>query len=305
MGLPQHIPLPPRDGVSASFVWCPKGDWPCFLDFLLERFPGVTREAWLSRMARGEVLDMEAQRVQPDSAFRSGACLFYYREIEDEADIPFQEQILYVDEHLVVADKPHFLPVIPSGRFLQQTLLVRLKRRLNLPDLVPIHRIDRETAGIVIFSHNASSRGRYQALFRERVVSKVYEAVAPLMANVNFPYVHRSRIEQGERFFTMRECDGEPNTETRIELLARNQTLAWYRLFPLTGRQHQLRVHLAALGAPILHDGFYPVALPDKGDDFSQPLQLLARSLQFVDPISGWEREFVSQYQLAAIQQFL
>lgn len=295
-------PLPLRDGVAASYVWLPEGEWPDLLAFLLSRFPQVSEATWLQRMARGEVVDAQGTLLAPHSAFRRGQQIFYYRELEQETPIPFQETILFQDAHLLVVDKPHFLPVIPSGRFLQETLLVRLKKRFDMPHLTPIHRLDRETAGVVVFSHCLESRGAYQALFQQRAVDKVYEALAPSPqaagVTLTFPLLRTSRIEQGEPFFTMREVAGEANAETRLEILAEYGALNLYRLLPRTGRTHQLRVHMAALGLPIVNDAFYPVALPCKGDDVSQPLQLLARSLAFDDPLTGARREFVSQRQL-------
>lgn len=298
---PPAAPLPLRDGVAPSYLWLPPGAWPNLLAFLLDYYPQVEKAVWLSRMARGEVVDASGQVLAPDSAYRQGLRIFYYREIEAETPIPFAETILFQDQHLLVVDKPHFLPVIPGGRFLQETLLVRLKKRFDLPDLTPVHRLDRETAGVVIFSHQRASRGAYQALFRERVVHKVYEALAAPLTTPgahDFPFTYRSRIEQGTPFFRMQEVAGEPNAETVIELLQARGALNLYRLRPVTGRTHQLRVHMAALGAPIQNDGFYPDALPCKGDDFSQPLQLLARSIAFADPLSGQWREFASLRQL-------
>ena len=249
-------------------------------------------------MQDGEVVDGQGRPLQPETPYREGMRIFYYRELEAETPIPFEETILYQDAHLLVVDKPHFLPVTPSGRFLHETLLVRLKRSTGLTHLSPIHRLDRETAGIVVFSIQPGSRGLYQALFRERTVSKVYEALAPHLPEVNFPFSYRSRLERGEAFFRSEETTGEPNTETHIDVLQRHGDLTRYELRPVTGKKHQLRVHMAALGAPILNDTFYPQALPCKGDDFSQPLQLLARSLSFTDPVSGELRQFSSTRQL-------
>jgi tRNA pseudouridine32 synthase/23S rRNA pseudouridine746 synthase len=224
--------------------------------------------------------------------------IWYYRELEEETPIPFEEAILFRDEHLLVVDKPHFLPMIPTGRFLRETLLVRLKRRLALPHLTPIHRLDRETAGVVIFSHNLATRGTYQSMFQKRVIRKTYEALAPLLPGREFPFTYRSRMVDGEKFFVMKEEEGEPNSETLVELIERRGSLARYRLHPHTGRKHQLRLHMASLGAPILNDAFYPVALPCKGDDFSAPLQLLARRIAFEDPLTGEARSFASAREL-------
>lgn len=295
-GIPA-APLPLRNGVAPSFVFLPHAGWPSVLAFMLERFPAIGEDTWRSRMARGEVVDEVGVHLQPDSPCRHGLCIFYYREPEAEMPIPFAETILYRDAHLLVVDKPHFLPVIPSGRFLHETLLVRLKHKTGLVDLAPIHRLDRETAGVVIFSCDRGTRGAYQALFRQRAVDKVYEALAPAAA-LDFPLTRRSRMVDGTPFFCMQEVEGEPNSETSIDIIERRGELALYRLNPVTGKRHQLRVHMAALGIPIVNDAFYPVALPCKGDDFSQPLKLLAREIAFDDPLTGACRRFVSERSL-------
>lgn len=288
------LPLPMRDGVSPSYLWLPAGAWRNLLAFLMERFPDVQPEVWVARMSKGEVVDADGRRLHPESPYRRGMRIFYYREIERETPIPFEECILHHDDNLLVADKPHFLPVIPSGRFLHETLLVRLKRRTGLQHLTPIHRIDRETAGIVVFSHNPATRGIYQSMFQKRVVKKVYEAVAGTLRNAEYPMNYRSRMVEGTPFFRMRQVDGTPNTETVIELIEQRGAFSLYRLQPLTGRKHQLRVHLAALGIPIVNDGFYPDVQPCKADDVSLPLKLLAKSISFQDPMTGKEHYFES-----------
>jgi tRNA pseudouridine32 synthase/23S rRNA pseudouridine746 synthase len=294
-----RYPLPMRDGVAPSYLYLPEGDWPDLIRFLVERFPDVSEAAWRERMARGDVVDGSGQLLQPSSRFKRGLRIFYYRELDEpETPIPFKEEILHIDEHLVVVDKPHFLPVIPSGRFLHETLLVRLRKTLAEEDLVPIHRLDRETAGVVIFSRNAASRGVYQSMFQKRVIDKEYEALAPRLHEVQFPFTYRSRMVEGDKFFVMKEAEGEPNSETLIDVIEHRGELTLYRLHPHTGRQHQLRVHLSSLGIPIVNDAFYPVALPCKQDDVSQPLQLLARAISFIDPLSGAWREFRSQRSL-------
>jgi tRNA pseudouridine32 synthase / 23S rRNA pseudouridine746 synthase len=295
---PMKAPLPTRDGVSPSYIWMPEGSWPGMLAFLKARFPAVAESEWRARMARGEVVDERGAPLHPDSPCRRGACVFYYRELERETPIPFEEHILYRDEHLVVADKPHFLPVIPSGRFLQETLLVRLKRKTSLEHLAPIHRLDRETAGVVMFSCNPATRGAYQSLFQRRGVNKTYEALAPVLSGACFPMTYRSRMVDGTPFFRMQETEGEANSETVIDVIEERGGIALYRLRPVTGRKHQLRVHLAALGIPIINDAFYPDALPCKADDVSMPLQLLARSIEFQDPLTGRPRRFDSRRQL-------
>ncbi len=295
------VPLPIVDGVAPSYLWLPQGSSGSMLGFLVERFPGVGEAAWRDRMARGLVVDGDGERLAPDSAVRVGARIWYYRELEAETPIPFEEQVLFRDEHLVVVDKPHFLPMNPAGRFLHETLLVRLKDKLGLGDLAPIHRLDRETAGVVIFSASVASRGAYQTLFQKRRVAKQYEALAAPIDGLRWPHTHRSRMVEGTPFFRMQEVQGEPNSETIVEMVERRGALALYRLRPHTGRKHQLRVHMAALGAPIANDVFYPLALECKGDDFTRPLQLLARSIGFADPFTGAAREFTSVRTLEGV----
>jgi tRNA pseudouridine32 synthase / 23S rRNA pseudouridine746 synthase len=218
--------------------------------------------------------------------------------------------VLFQDEYLVVADKPHFLPVTPSGRYVQETLLVRLKRQLGIETLSPLHRIDRETAGLVVFSVRPQDRGIYQALFRDKAVIKEYEAIAPWHVDLMRPLTHRSRIEPDTRFFfRQQEVPGEPNSETRIELLKQldmfdrqGRTLAHYRLIPVTGKTHQLRVHMNGLGAPITNDLFYPEVVHGPAtlqEDHARPLQLLAKAVAFIDPVSGLSRRFESQRELS------
>lgn len=292
------VPLPVRDGVAPSYLWITETRAGGMLAFLEERFPDIAGPAWAERLVRGDVVDAQGTPLKADSHVRQGMRIWYYRELEHETPIPFEESILFQDEHLLVVDKPHFLPMIPTGRFLRETLLVRLKQKFDLPHLTPIHRLDRETAGVVIFSHNLATRGTYQSMFQKRSIRKTYEALAPVLAGRDFPFTYRSRMVDGDKFFVMREEEGEPNSETVVELLEARGGIGHYRLHPHTGRKHQLRLHMASLGVPILNDAFYPVALPCKGDDFSAPLQLLARAIHFDDPLTGAPRSFASTREL-------
>ncbi len=286
------------EGVSASCVALPHGPWPRLIDFLAERLPAVSAAQWQQRMAAGRVLDERGRALDPDAPFAPGSRVYYYRELEAEPPIPFEEHIVHQDEHLLVADKPHFLPVTPAGRYVQQTLLVRLKRRTGIETLTPIHRIDRETAGLVVFSVRPQDRDAYQRLFREQQVEKVYEAIAPLRPELPLPAVYRSRIVEDLQFFRQREVAGEPNSETALELVEARGALGLYRLRPRSGRTHQLRVHMNALGRPIVGDLFYPEVVhgPHADDeDRSQALRLLARALAFTDPVTGARRHFESR----------
>ena len=290
--------LPMRDGVNPSCVVLPSAGQGLLVDFLAQRLPAVSREDWLRRLRANEVVDEFGTAATECSPFTPGVRYYYYRELPREPELPFHETVLYQDAHILVADKPHFLPVVPAGRYLQQTLLVRLKRRLGLSELSPVHRIDRDTAGLVLFSVQRATRGTYQALFRDRRVHKVYEAVAPWRADLPLPCIHESRLEESSHFFRMHEVPGTPNARTQIDVLEVASPWARYRLEPITGKRHQLRVHMAALGLPLRGDAFYPEVNDPPEGDYSNPLQLLARTLAFTDPLSGEARRFDSRLKL-------
>lgn len=294
----------------------PPGPWTTVFECLCEHFPQVTPEQWSQRFANGRVLDASHQPLSAGQPYRVGLTVHYFRQVDDEPRIPFTETLVHVDEHIVVADKPHFLPVTPAGRFVRETLLMRLVERLDNRDLVPLHRIDRGTAGLVMFSANPATRGVYQALFQTGRVHKLYEAIAAPLPALALPHRHESRIARGEPFFRMAEAPGPPNARTLVESMevmpaVHGAARARYRLRLETGRKHQLRVHMAALGAPIEGDTFYPEIdsslLPHAraagdwrtpADDFSRPLRLLARALSFEDPLSGAHRHFESLLRL-------
>lgn len=293
-----------RNGVTASAVGLPAGPWATWLDFFAERFPHVPRGDWQTRLHAGEVCDAHGQPLLPDAAYRAHGKAWYYRSLRDEPRVPFEAAILHRDDHLLVADKPHFLAVTPGGRHLHETLLARLRHATGLAELQPLHRIDRETAGVVLFSLRRADRDAYHALFRERVVDKEYEAIAPLRAGLAFPLARESRIVQGTPFFRQCEADGEPNAVTQLALVEAANGWGRYLLAPRTGQRHQLRVHMAALGIPIRGDAFYPEVLrgPEEADDLTQPLQLLARAIAFIDPVTGQRRRFESQRTLDDIR---
>lgn len=287
-----------RDGVGPSVVWVPEGQWTTALNFLCQHFPDISEETWRARFAKQEVCDQTGQRLTAESSIKRGICLFYYREVAHETPIPFEEVVLQQDEHLLVVDKPHFLPVTPGGQYLQETLLVRLKNKTGIEELTPLHRLDRETAGVILFSTNRASRGAYQSLFQQQQIQKTYQAIAPKIENLRFPYVKRSRLMESPRFFVMEEVPGDVNAETLIEVLEDLGEHALYRLSPKTGKKHQLRVHMASLGAPLLNDLFYPEIKPCGSDDYTKPLKLLAHSIAFRDPITEQDRSFQSNLSL-------
>ena len=302
-------------------------DWPTVFDFLCERFPAVPPQEWSARFADSLVLNAQGEPINAATPYAPNTLIHYYRRIPQEPELPFKAQVLFRDAHLVVTDKPHFMPVTPAGRYVRSSLLVQLKEELGIDTLSPIHRIDRETAGLVVLSVNPQERNAYQALFRERQVHKTYLAVAPYHGDLVFPLTRRSRIEEDAQFFLSREAEGAPNSETHIEILkcldtglnpsvhpsddstegstrrspqSHYKPKALYQLSPITGKRHQLRIHMCALGIPIDGDQFYPEVLrgPDEIEDFSQPLQLIAEKIAFTDPITGDERKFTSEQKL-------
>ena len=297
---------PPRDGVGASRVGVGDGRFPDVLAFLVARFPAVAD--WPARLARGDVLDAAGRPLAPASPCALGDVLWYWRDPPPEPRVPFEIELLHRDEHLVVVDKPHFLPVIPGGRHLRETVLVRLRQQLGIEALAPMHRLDRETAGVLVFTVQPATRRAYHALLRERDVHKLYEAVAPWRADLALPLVARHRLEKpaGAGFLQVRVVAGEPNAQTLVECIGRvgepEQALALYRLTPRTGFTHQLRVQMNALGLPIAGDRLYPrlwpVPAPDAAPDWSNPLQLLAREIAFTDPVTGTARRFTSRRRL-------
>lgn len=291
-------PLPSKNGISPSYIWLPEGHWENALTFLSAQFPDINPDIWRKRMDKREVCDAHGNNLQAESPVKRGMCIYYYREIENETRVPFQEKILFEDEHLLVADKPHFLAVTPGGLYLRETLLVRLKASTGIDHLTPLHRLDRETAGVILFSKQMQSRGAYQSLFQTRQIEKTYHALAAHLPLQSFPLCKSSRIEESERFFMMHEVTGVANSETIISVINHRDDIDLYQLQPHTGKRHQLRLHMTSLGAPILNDQFYPVPKPVGNDDYSKPLKLLAKSIAFIDPINHQKREFHSEQSL-------
>ena len=292
------------EGVSASRVFLPTDQsHPNVLQFFIQQFPHIEAKEWESRFAQGLVLNDEGRALEASEPYQANIHLIYFRRLAREPEIPFEEAILYQDEHILVADKPHFLPVTPSGLYLHQTLLNRLKKKTGIQTLSPIHRIDRDTAGLVVFSIKPDERAHYQNLFRDRAVMKVYEAIAPYSQSLQakLPLTYQSRLEESEHFLQMQEVPGEPNSDTLIEFIESNHEWARYRLNPGSGKKHQLRCHLNALGVPIKQDQIYPILTPyqEYDIDFSKPLQLLAKEIAFKDPITQEQRSFISQQKLA------
>ncbi|WP_043647592.1 RluA family pseudouridine synthase [Nocardia thailandica] len=296
----QTPPLPKRHGLDPARLRFPEeGSWATVRDHLVERLPRVD-PARIDEMLRdGEIVDLDGP-IAPDAPFVPGGAVWFHRDLPTEREVPFEIGIVHRDEDLLVVDKPHFLATIPRGQHILQTALVRLRRELDLPDLVPAHRLDRATAGLVLFVVNPARRGAYQTMFHRRTVRKEYEAVAPHDPALTLPRTVRSRIVKEKHVIAAREVPGEVNAETEVELIEHRDGLGRYRLRPHTGRTHQLRLHMNSLGVPILGDDFYPVLTEKPVDDYSRPLQLLAASLEFTDPVSGAPRRFETRRGLQA-----
>ena len=319
---------PVQNGVGPSTVGVPSNTKLPAIEFLAAKFSNISLAQWQQRFETGQILNAMGRVMLPQDSLMGESHLHYYRRIEDEPELPFKAKVIFQDDHLVVADKPHFMPVIPGGRYVQQSLLVQLKQELNLPELSPVHRIDRETAGLVVLSVRAQERNAYQAMFRLREVEKTYEGIAGAPETSTqcpvFPRTHKSMMVEDKQFFRMREATSfdyadtaNYNSETWIECMERlennvaarptnetaSQPLARYLLKPSTGQRHQLRVHMNALGLPLLGDQFYPVVKhsADEQDDFNSPLQLLAKKISFQDPVTGACRTFETERKLTLV----
>lgn len=293
-------PLPDRDGLGPARVrlrgaagrsGATRGESVSVLAELTERFG----EQASTKVLAGEVFCADGTPVTPTTSLAPGAHVYLYRDLPDEVPVPFDVPILHRDDDLVVVDKPHFLATMPRGRHVAQTALVRLRRDLDLPELSPAHRLDRLTAGVLLFTTRRELRGRYQTLFAHGLVRKTYLARAAVDPGLELPTVLRSRIIKRRGHLQAVEESGEPNAETLVELIGSE---GLYRLTPRTGRTHQLRVHMASLGLPIRHDPLYPEVIDVGADDFSRPLALLAASLEFDDPLTGRLLKFTSPRSL-------
>ena len=291
---------PMLNGVTASKVFLPQltATPHSLWAYLSEQFAHISAEEWSQRFTDGLVYDMYGHSLTTESPYLANQHVFYYRFLAHEIHVPFQHEILFENDHILVVDKPHFLTMSPTGQYVQETLLVRLKKQTKNAELSPIHRLDRETAGVVLFSKHANVRAAYQQLFASRMISKTYHAIAPFRAELQFPQRTAFCMQKGDPFYTMQIVEGVPNSVTDIDIIEHHEYMAKYLLRPVTGKQHQLRVHLNALSLAILNDPFYPVVQHKADNDFSAPLQLLAKSIAFTDPLTGQEMYFESKQEL-------
>ena len=300
MKIAENFTPPLINGVSASKVFLPH-DFvsETIFDYLCQHFPHIQVNEWQQRFKDELIYSADGEKLKLDSVYTPNTHIFYYRFLAHEVPVPFQHAILFENDHLLVVDKPHFLTMSPTGQYVQETLLVRLKKQTGYEDLSPIHRLDRETAGVVLFCKKPESRGIYQKLFADRKVQKTYHAIAAYDSKLRFPQTLELHLEKGQPFYTMQiNADKLSNSETYIELIEHAENYAKYQLKPKTGKQHQLRVHLNSLGIPILNDSFYPTVIHKLESGFSAPLQLLAKEICFVDPITQIEMRFSSNFEL-------
>lgn len=276
------------------------------LEYLIIRFPAIDAEVWRQRMAGGKVHWHDGSCITAQSLFMPQQRVYYYREVECEPVIPFAEEIVFQDEHILVTYKPHFLPVTPGGIYIRECLQNRLRDKTGLDDLQALHRLDRATAGLVLFSINPDSRHLYHQLFKAHKIEKTYQAIAAINRDVNSAarnlsgrsWEIKNRIENSEPRFLMQIVAGQPNSHSLIRCLEQNHDQALFELQPITGKTHQLRLHMQALGFPLLHDRYYPTLQPEAADNYARPLQLLAKQLRFIDPVTQQSRVFSSRTNL-------
>lgn len=296
-------PLPPRHGLDAAWARTPDRDparpapWGTLADWLRHRFG--ERVDVDSMLDRQRFVHHDGSPVLADDPYRPHTFVWFHRDLREEVAVPGEITVLHRDDRLVVVDKPPFLSTIPRGRHVLQSVVVRLRAELGLPELAPVHRLDRVTSGVLMLSVERRWRGPYQSMFEHGTVAKTYRALAPYRPDLVLPVTVRNHIRKERGAWQAQVVEGAPvNAETWVELEGRVGEDAVYRLTPRTGRTHQLRLHLNGLGIPILGDPLYPVVQETDVDDFSRPLQLLASEIAFTDPVDGGERRFVSRRRL-------
>ena len=293
-----RAPLPIRDGLGPTRIRMPDASqFRTILDYLVDRFPQDSTRL-REKMDLGEIVDASGTPLVAESPIVPRADIYLYRDPPIEPVVPFATPVLHRDENLLVVDKPHFLATMPRGKYIARSALVVLRRELDLPELSPVHRLDRLTAGVLMFTVRREVRRAYQELFADRAVTKVYDAVARYEPSLSLPVTLRSRMIKERGVLRAEEVPGEPNAETFLELSEHDGRHGMYTLHPRTGRTHQLRLHMNSIGIPILGDNFYPEFYDVADDDYSTPLQLLARSIEFRDPFSGEQRRFESNRRL-------
>ena len=302
--MPPRSPLPQRHGLDPAWVRTPDREpgraavWATMGEWLRAKLPPEAGTGEL--LEEGRFVTGDGRVVLDDDPYRPHTFIWFHRTLREEPPVPGEITVLHRDERLVVVDKPSFLATIPRGRHVQQSVVVRLRDSLGLPELTPAHRLDRITSGIVVLTVNRRWRGPYQSLFQRRDVKKTYHAIAPLDSTLAVPSTVKNHIHKEHGVMAAEIVpDAEPNSHSIITLESEiGNGLGRYRLTPITGKTHQLRLHMLSLGVPIIGDPLYPRARDTAIDDFSQPLQLLASQLSFIDPIDNRLRRFESDRTL-------
>ncbi len=275
--------------------------WETMLDWLVERLPAHVPVQQM--VERSEFVYRDGTAIQAGDPYRHHTYVWFHRDVKPEPEVPGRIHLIHQDERIVVVDKPPFLATIPRGTHIRQSVVVRLRDELSLPELTPMHRLDRATSGLLALTTQKRWRGIYQPLFDRRKVTRTYLALAPLRTDLNFPFRVTSHLQKTHGVPQTKVFPGRsPNSETIMELAGTVGDLGLYRLTPKTGRTHQLRAHLSGLGIPIINDPLYPDMLDVAVDDFSRPLQLLAAELTFTDPIEGTLRAFRSMRDLPVLE---
>lgn len=278
LSLPQHNP-----GVSSV------------LEYLIFKFPNINAQIWVQRINEGKVHWHDGSLITPESPYQPQQRVYYYRELEDEPIIPFQEKVVFQNEHFLIAYKPHFLPVTPGGRYINECLQSRLRLKTGINNLQAVHRLDRVTAGLVLFSVNPQTRNLYHNLFESQQIQKTYHAIASIASTEKITgktWEVKNRLLKSQPTFLMKVVAGKANSHSIIRCLIQITNKALFELKPVTGKTHQLRLHMQSIGYPILHDKYYPKLQDESADDYDRPLQLLAKELRFVDPVSHLEQHF-------------
>ncbi|MDP5131976.1 MAG: pseudouridine synthase [Paraglaciecola sp.] len=284
LSLPEHNP-----GVSTV------------LGFLILKFPAISSDVWQQRMANGKVHWHDGELINAQTPFKAQQRVYYYREVNVEPVVPFSERIVFQDDLILVAYKPHFLPVMPGGAYVEECLQNRLRRKTANPHLQAVHRIDKATAGLVLFTHQVETRQHYHRLFETQQITKTYQAIANIGNNAisnDQTWEVKARMEKSQPKFLMQIVEGVANSHSHIRCVQQTTEQALFELKPISGKTHQLRLHMQSIGFPLLHDTYYPALHTSRLDDYSKPLQLLAQQLRFVDPITQQVRHFSSNTEL-------
>lgn len=291
----------------ASHIVLPESmtDKPTVFSFLISHFKQIDETIWKQRIIDGKVHWRDGSLITLNCAFVPRERVYYYREVMVEKKVPFNEKVIYEDDNIIIAHKPHFLAVSPSGQFVNECLVNRLRIKTGIETLVTAHRLDRATAGLMLLPKHPEQRHLYHNLFKHGNITKHYQAIARLTPQLRLEYeenklqlphnwIVKNRIVKSEPSFMMQIVEGEANSHSEITLINVKGEFGLFKLSPITGKTHQLRLHMHSLGMPLLNDRLYPRLLDRCDDNFAQPLQLLAQQLKFTDPVTGITHEFTT-----------